>query len=93
MGKYNISEIKEKEANYRGLVSPQLMDKIQEKIMKIIVMDKKYRDKDYSAKNLAEEIGTNTRYISAVVNTRFHMHVIWTKTHRKELQTKLIEAS
>ena len=23
----------------------------------------------------------------------FHMHVIWTKTHRKELQTKLIEAS
>ncbi len=74
MGKYNISEIKEKEANYRGLVSPQLMDKIQEKIMKIIVMDKKYRDKDYSAKNLAEEIGTNTRYISAVVNTRFHMN-------------------
>ena len=71
---YNISEIKEKEANYRGLVSPQLMDKIQEKIMKIIVMDKKYRDKDYSAKNLAEEIGTNTRYISAVVNTRFHMN-------------------
>jgi AraC-like DNA-binding protein len=74
MVKYNISEIKEKEANYRGLVSPQLMDKIQEKIMKIIVMDKKYRDKDYSAKNLAEEIGTNTRYISAVVNTRFHMN-------------------
>ena len=23
----------------------------------------------------------------------FHMHVIWTKTHRKELQTKLREAS
>jgi ribosome biogenesis GTPase A len=79
MVKYNISEIKEKEANYRGLVSPQLMDKIQEKIMKIIVMDKKYRDKDYSAKNLAEEIGTNTRYISAVVNTRFHMNSSPTK--------------
>ena len=35
-------------------------------------MEKKYRDKDYSAKRLAEDIGTNTRYISAVVNTRFH---------------------
>ena len=23
----------------------------------------------------------------------FHMHVIWTKTHRKELQTKLRETS
>ena len=42
--------------------------------MKIIVMDKKYRDKDYSAKKLAEDIGTNTRYISAVVNVRFHMN-------------------
>ncbi len=40
--------------------------------MNIIVMQKKYRDKDYSAKKLAEDIGTNTRYISAVVNVRFH---------------------
>ena len=74
MAKYNITEIKEKEANYRGMVSPQVMDQMQEKIMKIVVMDKKYRDKDYSAKKLAEEIGTNIRYISAVVNTRFHMN-------------------
>ena len=72
MAKYNITEIKEKKADYRSLVSPQMMDKLQEKIMKIIVFDKKYRDKDYSAKQLAEDIGTNTRYISAVVNSRFH---------------------
>ena len=42
--------------------------------MNIIVMQKKYRDKDYSAKKLAEDLGTNTRYISAVVNVRFHMN-------------------
>ena len=54
MGKYNISEKKEKEAAYRGLVSPKLMDEMQEKIMNIIVMQKKYRDKDYSAKKLAD---------------------------------------
>ena len=42
--------------------------------MNIIVMQKKYRDKDYSAKRLAEDLGTNTRYISAVVNVRFHMN-------------------
>ena len=42
--------------------------------MNIIVMQKKYREKDYSAKKLADEIGTNTRYLSAVVNTRFHMN-------------------
>ena len=72
MAKYNINEIKEKKANYRSLVSLQVMDKLQDGIMKIIVFDKKYRDKDYSAKKLAEELGTNNRYISAVVNTRFH---------------------
>ena len=74
MGKYNITEKKEKEAAYRSLVSPRLMDEMQEKIMNIIVMQKKYRDKDYSAKKLAEDLGTNTRYISAVVNVRFHMN-------------------
>lgn len=74
MAKYNITEKKEKEAAYRGLVSPKMMDEMQEKIMNIIVMQKRYRDKDYSAKKLAEELGTNTRYISAVVNVRFHMN-------------------
>ena len=74
MAKYNITEKREKEAAYRSLVSPRLMDEMQEKIMNIIVMQKKYRDKDYSAKRLAEDLGTNTRYISAVVNVRFHMN-------------------
>jgi AraC-like DNA-binding protein len=37
-------------------------------------MQKKYKDKNYSAKQLAIDLGTNTRYISAVVNVRFHMN-------------------
>ena len=74
MAKYNITEKKEKEAAYRSLVSPRLMDEMQEKIMNNIVMQKKYRDKDYSAKRLAEDLGTNTRYISAIVTVRFHMN-------------------
>ena len=74
MAKYNITEKKEKEAHYRSLVSPKLMDEMKEKILGIIVMQKKYKDKDYSAKKLAEDLATNTRYISAVVNVRFHMN-------------------
>ncbi len=74
MAKYNITEKKEKEAAYRSSISPAAMDKMQEEIMRIIVMEKKYRDKDYSAKQLADDLGTNTRYISAVINTRFHMN-------------------
>ena len=43
MAKYNIHEIKEKKADYRSLVSPRMMDEMQEQIMNIIVMQKKYR--------------------------------------------------
>lgn len=74
MAKYNITEKKEKAAAYRSLVSPKLMDELKEKILDIILIQKKYKDKDYSAKKLAEDLGTNTRYISAVVNVRFHMN-------------------
>ncbi len=74
MAKYNITEKREKEAVYRTLVSPRLMDEMKEKILNIIVMQKKYKDKNYSAKRLAEDLGTNTRYVSAVVNVRFHMN-------------------
>ena len=74
MAKYNITEKKEKDAAYRSLVSPKLMDEMKEKILNIIVMQKKYKDKNYSAKQLAEDLGTNTRYVSAVVNVKFHMN-------------------
>ena len=71
MAKYNITEKKEKDAAYRSLVSPKLMDEMKEKILNIIVMQKKYKDKNYSAKQLAIDLGTNTRYVSAVVNVKF----------------------
>lgn len=56
MVKYNLHELKPKEAKYRSLVSPEMMDKLQEGILRIIVMEKKYKDKNYSAKNLAEDL-------------------------------------
>ena len=74
MAKYNLTEKKEKEAAYRSLVSPQLMDEMKKKILDIVLIQQKYKDKDYSAKRLAEDLGTNTRYISAVVNVKFHMN-------------------
>ena len=74
MSKYNITEKKKKEAVYRTLISPKLMDEMKDRILDIVVMQKKYKDVDYSAKKLAEDLGTNTRYISAVVNVKFHMN-------------------
>ena len=74
MAKYNLTEKKEKMAAYRSLVSPQVMHELKEKILNIIIIQQRYKDKNYSAKQLAEDLGTNTRYISAVVNVRFHMN-------------------
>ncbi len=74
MSKYNITEIKPKKAHYRTLVNPALMDELKDKIIGKILVEKKYKQKNYSAQILAEELNTNTRYISAVVNVKFHMN-------------------
>lgn len=69
---YNIKEKQEKNAAYRSLIRAELADELYEKILNIIVIEKRYRDKDFSAKELAKELNTNTRYISAVINSRFN---------------------
>ena len=69
---YNIKEKQEKNALYRSLIRAELADELYEKILNIIIIEKRYRNKDFSAKELAKELGTNTRYISAVINSRFN---------------------
>ena len=71
---YKIREKTEKEANYRGLIRAELADELYDRILTVIVAEKKYRDPDYSAKQLAEELNTNPRYLSAVINSRFGMN-------------------
>ena len=71
---YNLREKKEKKAAYRSLIRPELADELYDKILNIVVVQKKYKDPDYSAKDLAKELKTNTRYLSAVVNSRFGMN-------------------
>ena len=69
--KYNLTEKKQKNPLYRTLVNPQLVEELYQKIMAKFVVEKKYKDPDYSAQKLAKELETNSRYISAVINLRF----------------------
>lgn len=71
---YNLREKKKKDVAYRSLIRPVLADELYDKILKIVVAQKKYKDPDYSAKKLAKELQTNTRYLSAVINSRFGMN-------------------
>ncbi len=74
MAKYNIREKKEKEVTYLNLVNPELMNTLMNRIMDYVGTKKMYKEKTYSAKRLALDIGTNTRYVSAVLNVRFGMN-------------------
>jgi YesN/AraC family two-component response regulator len=71
---YNIKEKNEKQAAYRSLIRAELADELFDKILNLVVAEKKYRDPEFSAKELAKELNTNTRYISAVINSRFKMN-------------------
>ncbi|MBQ7362073.1 MAG: AraC family transcriptional regulator [Bacteroidaceae bacterium] len=71
---YNIKEKSVKQAAYRSLIRAELADELFDKIQNIIVVEKRYRETTFSAKDLAKELKTNTRYISAVINSRFNMN-------------------
>ena len=90
---YNIKEKQEKNAAYRSLIRAELADELYEKILNIIIIEKRYRDKDFSAKELAKELKTNTRYISAVINSRFNTNFscLINEYRIKEAQHKLTD--
>lgn len=74
MAKYNISEASPKDAAYRSLVGKKRIKVLRDQIYDTICKQKKYKEKDYSAKQLAADLKTNTRYISAVVSVCFGMN-------------------
>ena len=72
MAKYNIQPKKEKMARYQTLLSEETKDRLHDDILRMLVSEQKYKDPAYNSRRLAEDLGTNSRYISAVCATRFH---------------------
>ena len=68
---YNLRERKVADAPYRKVIRAELADELYDKILDIVVARKKYKDPCYSAKELAKDLHTNPRYLSAVINSRF----------------------
>lgn len=71
---YNLREKREKNAAYRSMIRADLADELYQKIVDIVIVNKKYKDPNFSSKDLAKMLQTNTRYLSAVVNSRFGMN-------------------
>ena len=76
MTKYNITPKKEKKSvvSYRSTVTPDQVEDTAKKIITKLMIEQKYRDPNYSAKQLASDIGVNMRHISAVINKRFQQN-------------------
>ena len=76
MAKYNLNPRKEKykALSYRNSVPPTIVEDIARKIIQKLMVEQKYRDPNYSAKRLANDIGVNMRHISAVINIRFQQN-------------------
>ena len=68
---YKLKEKVEKSAAYRELIRAELADKLYDNVLEKIVAEKKYRDSEYYARQLAKDLNTNPRYLSAVINSRF----------------------
>ena len=75
MTKYNIKlNGDKKEAAYCSLVNEERRAALKAEIVNTLKRKKKYKDKNYSARQLAKDLETNTRYISAVINVCFGMN-------------------
>lgn len=74
MRKNLTSNKKNKEASYLGHVSQNTVDVLAGRIEDILVKQKRYKDKTYSAKKLCEELKTNTRYISVTFHRKYNMN-------------------
>lgn len=72
MAKYNIQPKKEKNARYQTLLSEETKDRLHDEILRLLVSERKYKDPNYNSRELAKDLNTNSRYISAVCATRFH---------------------
>lgn len=78
MENYEIQETDDAQlqnaGNYRYAVNPEVIDTIYEQLLRKLIVEKKFRDPNYTAKAFAEEIGTNVRYVSAAISLRFHQN-------------------
>lgn len=57
---------------YLSKISRETFDKLKEQILQILVVEKRYRERSFNAKQLAEMLHTNTRYVSIVLSVRYH---------------------
>ena len=89
---YSIKLGREKEVAYTNYIKAEVADELYKKILKLLVVDKRYMEPDFTAKQLTKELQTNSRYVSAVFKSRFNCNfcTLVNKLRVKEVLPMLI---
>lgn len=90
MAKYNTVEPRNERGAYLKLVNKSTQDRLEKQIVRILKKEKKYLQRDYSASQLAKDLQTNTRYLSAVLRMRFGMNYTMLVNHYRLCDAKAI---
>jgi len=53
-------------------IAPARADELYEQILRTMIVDKKYRDHSFSARQLARQLNTNSRQLALIFSKRFH---------------------
>ena len=59
---YNLREKREKDAAYRTMIRAELADELYQKIVDIVIVKKKYKDPNFSSKDLDGSCQFKIRY-------------------------------
>lgn len=62
----------ENTAKSKNHISPERADELYEQILHLLIVEKKYKEANFSALSLSHVLNANMRYISLVIATRFH---------------------
>ncbi|MDD5861075.1 MAG: helix-turn-helix domain-containing protein [Prevotella sp.] len=74
MTKNNNIEKKKEAPAYYDTVNSRVMNDLRYKVYDVVVGERMYREKDFSARKLADILHTNVRYISVVMNAYFQLN-------------------
>lgn len=59
---------------YLKVLNPKTTERLAKEIIRVLMIERAYHDKDFTARELAKRLNTNTRYISITMSERFHMN-------------------
>lgn len=78
---------------YFSHISTDASDRLRQGIIDLLISRKGYKDKQFTARRMAELLNTNSRYVSIAVQQHFHMNYtsLLNKLRTEEVMTMLAD--